>query len=121
MIPFFFISMLNKCEGKAAVLDIPSAMIPSVPAGAKVIDYWYDDIKDMEAWNSIFMQYEVAGDRYIVRKYLDGKTEVYYPSGHGYYIRRGRPNAHYTITSRGIEMSDKAGFIRTAKKVKIGN
>ncbi len=117
MIPVLFLGILNKCEGQASAVRLAPSLIPTAPAGAKVIDYWYDNIKDMESWNSVFMEYEVAGERYLIRRYVDGKQVVYYSTGSGYYIQRGRPNAHYTVTARGLEMSDKAGFIRMAKGI----
>lgn len=85
---------------------------------ATTIGTWYDDLGSPSYGNAT-LTIEKEGDRYFLsRRNGDGSGGRYRVERKGtVYTKIGdKFGAKYIVTEKGLEIHDKAGYIRTAKK-----
>lgn len=86
-------------------------------SSSAVVGVWYDDIGS-PTYGDATLTIEKDGDRYFIsRRNGDGSGSRYRVERKGAeYTRVGDQfGAKYVVTAKGIEIHDKAGYIRTAK------
>lgn len=82
-----------------------------------IVGVWYEDIGS-SAYGDATLTIEKEGGKYFVsRRNGDGSGSRYRVERKGAeYIKVGdRFGAKYVVTAKGLEIHDKAGYIRTAK------
>jgi hypothetical protein len=102
------------------VLAAVLLLLSSFAFAATEIGTWYDDLGSPEYGDST-LTIEKDNDKFfIARKNGDGSGSRYRleKSGNIYAKVGDRFGAKYIITNGGLEIHDKAGYIRTAKKLK---
>ncbi|GMU48777.1 MAG: hypothetical protein AMXMBFR31_10030 [Candidatus Desulfobacillus denitrificans] len=90
----------------------------ALAAGKVTTGTWYDDLGS-PSYGDATLTIEKEGDRYFLsRRNGDGSGGRYQVERKGtVYTKIGdKFGAKYIVTEKGLEIHDKAGYIRTAKK-----
>lgn len=94
--------------------------VPFTVLSATEVGVWYDDLGSPDYGDSTLILESDSGKFFVIRKNGDGSGSRYRvnKSGNSYIKVGDRFGAKYVITEKGLEIHDKAGYIRTAKKIK---
>lgn len=104
---------------KKLLLILISCM-PITALSAAELGAWYDDLGSPDYGDSTLILESDSGKFFVIRRNGDGSGSRYRvnKSGNSYLKVGDRFGAKYVITEKGLEIHDKAGYIRTAKKIK---
>ena len=85
-----------------------------------IIGTWYDDLGSPSYGDSTLIIEKDMNNYFISRRNGDGSGSRYRVKKLGNQFSKigDKFGANYVITSKGLEIHDKAGYIRTAKKLK---
>lgn len=101
------------------VFAIALLFLSSVVFAATEIGTWYDDLGSPSYGDSTLIIENDNNTFFIVRRNGDGSGGRYRleKSGNAYTVVGNRFGAKYIVTDEGLEIHDKAGYIRTARKL----
>ncbi|NWA28588.1 hypothetical protein HX882_26645 [Pseudomonas gingeri] len=88
-------------------------------AAESTVGKWYDDLGSPAFGNAVFTILNDSGTYYLVRRNGDGSSGRYRLEKTGKtYVKIGdKFGAKYLVTSQGLELHDRQGYIRTALPV----
>ena len=103
----------------AAIFLLLACVASASAAEVKVIGKWYDDLGSPDFADATFTIEQEGESYFLGRRNGDGSGGRYKltKSGNTYLKVGDKFGAKYVVTDRGLELHDREGYIRTAKKI----